>query len=266
MGSNIAGMFPQQQINPYWSGNPGVAPFQSQLGNVFSSYLNQYGANKPGYQGSLTAAETPQMSTANRMFESAVGGYDPARFNDIYGRYSGVASGQGPNLQAYMDAVSKRAQNEWNQNVMPSVIEKTRGYGQGSVIPESIARAGSTFNENLAGTMAPYMLQAGQGDVQNRLAGMQGMGNTAAAMANIPLQNATQFGQWGLANQNLAQQGVGRDYDEFIRQSMGMMPYMLQFSGQNAGQNVTPTYMPSQTGQIAGNAVNTALQLWALMR
>lgn len=266
MGSTIAGMFPQQQINASWSGNPAVQPFQSQLGNVFGAYLGQYGANLPGYKGSLTAGQTPQMSTANQMFQSAIGGYDPSRFQDIYSKFAGIAGGQGPNLQAYMDAVSKRARNEWNQNVMPGIVEKTRGYGRGSIIPESIARAGTTFNENLAGTMAPYMLQAGQGDIQNKLAGITGMGQTATSMSQLPMQLAKSYGDWGVLNQQLAQDDKNREYEEYKRTSMGMLPYMLQFSSQNQGSNTKPDYIPSQIGQQVGSGINTALQLWSLLR
>ena len=263
MGSNIAGLFPQSETKTQWSSSPADA-FSGNLSGWLSSYLQNYGGNKPAYPGQMSAAQTPDVSLAQQMYQSAVGAYNPQQYADIYGRYAGIANGTGPNLQAYMDAVSQKAQNEWQQNVMPNVIEKTRGYGRGSVIPESIANAGNTFYQNLAGTMAPYAMSAGQQDIQNRLGAIQGMQGAATAGMNAPTNLASSLGTWGQYAQGLAQSDLDRLYNEYVRSSMGMLPYMIQF-GQPRTTQATTTTTQNNTGQQVASGVNLGLNLLGLL-
>lgn len=165
---------------------------------------------------------------ATQMYQSAVAGYNPQRYNDIFSKYSDISkTGFQPQIQAYIDAITKAGTNEWNTNVMPNVIEKTRGYGAGSVIPESIAKAGQNFYTNLAGTMAGPTLQAAELEAKSKLAGTEGMAKTATESLNAP--------------GNLASD---------------MMRNLLLFANLQGGGNISST---SRTSDPVGSAVNAAL-------
>jgi len=263
MGQNIAGLFPSSQTTTGWTSS-GAAPFTNNLTSWLNSYLTNYGANKPAYPGQMTAGQTPDVGLAQQMFQSAAGAYNPQQYADIYNKYSDVANGTGPNMQSYMNAVSQKAQNEWQQNVMPSIVEKTRGYGRGSVIPESIANAGSTYYQNLAGTMAPYMMQAGQADVTNRMGGIQGMQSAAGAAAAVPTNIANAMNPWAQYMQGLSQSDLDRVYNEYVRSSMGMLPYMIQF-GQPRDTQSSQTTTVDNKGKQIGSGVDLGLNILALL-
>lgn len=273
MGNMLQGVFGNEGMygaiagkefkEPSYMNDPYRGGTQKELGNYFTGAAGKdWRAN--AYPGQINAPGNDAFNTSMRMYQSAVQQYNPERFGDIYGRYQSIAdTGYMPQMQAYIDATTRAAGNEWQRNVMPGIKESTRGYGRSSATPEAIAKAGSDYYTKLAGTMAPYALQMSQQEAANRQAGIAGMGTTATQMTQQPMNLAGQGLQFGTGYRTSVEGGqedLNRLYQDW--QYRNMLPYAIQFANAGQGGYFQPQpYTPGlrnfgTTGYITGMPID----------
>jgi hypothetical protein len=248
----LGSIFGQGQQSPTWQQDPsGRGSVTAQLGQFFGNQA-QTGYAGPQYTGQVNAPGNQGFDTAQSMFGNITGQYDPTRTQDIYGRYQNIAdTGMMPQYQSYLDATTKAANNAWQQNVMPGVMEQYRGAGgRGSAVPEQIANAGQNFYTGLAGQMAPYAMQAANQSAQNRLQGTAGMGTTSQQMWQDPMNIANNALQYGSAYRTAApggQSDLDRQYQMWLQQNApanSYLPYAIQYAGQDKSQFMYPQNVP----------------------
>jgi hypothetical protein len=110
---------------------------------------------------------SPEQAQAfQQMFQGLGGQGGP--FGDIFGQFDPQAT-----QNMWQQGVAQPAMRQFQQQTIPSIMQRFADQGASSGLSTSLATAGRDMNENLNAQLAQYIWQAQQQQMQQRMGGLQ---------------------------------------------------------------------------------------------
>lgn len=129
---------------------------------------------------------TPEQMQALQQLSQGLMGGDGA-FGDLFGQFNPEQT-----ADVFQKGVTEPAMRNWQQQIMPSIMQGHADQGNSSALNNSLTGAGANLQGDLSSQLEMFMQQARMQNMQNRMGGigmLQGMN---------PYQTYTQQGQAGL--------------------------------------------------------------------
>lgn len=136
-----------------------------------------------------------QMQGMQQLWQALSGG--GGQFGDMFGQFNPEQT-----ADVFNKGVGEPAMRNFQQQVIPGIMESFGDQGASSALSNSLAGAGSDLQSNLSAQLEMFMQQARMQNQQNRMGGMQMLSGMN------PYQTYVQRGNEGLMQS--AAQGFGR--------------------------------------------------------
>ena len=226
-----------------------LTPQQSDLFNQFGNYLSgQIGQGVPAYTGEISPGASSLQNQSFGGVSDMLSTGLPSYLKDLAPLQQPWNVGQA--TQQWNQQVGGPAMTNFDQNVVPKVMEQFAGYGAANSggASRALAEAGTNLTQNLAGSESQFMQNSQQNALANILKSV-GLGS------QITQQGLDTGLAAGGQQRGITQQQDTAAYQEFIRtqaQNNPMLQYLLPFVQTKTFDNVGIPGQQSGAGGLLG--------------
>ena len=281
MGGMFGSSSSVQQVN-------NLTPQQTQLftglGNLLSQNLGQ---GVQSYPGTYTAGPSQLQNQAFGLSGDIMSQYLPQNLQNISGYQNDIGNltnqipgylqnlssvtqpwNQGQAQNWWQSAVGNPAMSNWQQNIVPQVMEQFGAYGAANSGPaqQAMAQSGANLQTGLSSNLSNYLQSSQQQAIQNMLSGnqqqmqgtqlgMEGIGQQmqgtqlAGNMANQALQGGLQA---GAQQRQITSEQMLEPYQQWLQGQSYNNPWLKYLEPYLTQQTFSNVMTPGQQSGIGG--------------